>query len=32
MPDETQNKIIEAAMNLIMERGYSATTTKDIAA
>lgn len=32
MLDETQNKIIEAAMNLIMERGYSATTTKDIAA
>lgn len=32
MPDETRNKIIESAMNLIMERGYSATTTKDIAA
>lgn len=31
MFDETQNKIIHAAMNLIMERGYSATTTKDIA-
>lgn len=29
--DETQNKIIHAAMSLIMERGYSATTTKDIA-
>ena len=32
MLDETQNKIIESTMNLIMERGYSATTTKDIAA
>lgn len=31
MLDETQNKIVEATMNLIMERGYSATTTKDIA-
>lgn len=31
MFDETQNKIIHAAMDLIMERGYSATTTKDIA-
>ncbi|MGN0158941.1 MAG: TetR/AcrR family transcriptional regulator [Brotaphodocola sp.] len=31
MYDETQKKIINAAMNLIMERGYSATTTKDIA-
>lgn len=31
MFDETQNKIIHATMNLIMERGYSATTTKDIA-
>lgn len=30
--DETQNKIITAAMTLIMERGYTATTTKDIAA
>ncbi len=29
--DETQNKIIHATMNLIMERGYSSTTTKDIA-
>ncbi|MGI6070959.1 MAG: TetR/AcrR family transcriptional regulator [Blautia sp.] len=32
MFDETQNKIIQAAMTLLMERGYSATTTKDIAA
>lgn len=31
MFDETQNRIISAAMNLIMERGYSGTTTKDIA-
>ena len=31
MFDETQNKIIRAAMKLVMERGYSATTTKDIA-
>ncbi|MDE6761018.1 MAG: TetR/AcrR family transcriptional regulator [Lachnospiraceae bacterium] len=31
MLDETQNKIIEAAMELLMERGYSASTTKDIA-
>lgn len=31
MFDETQNKIIHAAMELIMERGYSDTTTKDIA-
>lgn len=31
MYDETQNKIINAAMKLIMERGYSAATTKDIA-
>ena len=31
MMDETQSKIIESTMNLIMERGYSATTTKDIA-
>lgn len=31
MFDETQNRIINATMNLIMERGYSATTTKDIA-
>ena len=32
MMDETQSKIIESTMNLIMERGYSATKTKDIAA
>lgn len=31
MFDEIQNKIIDATMNLIMERGYTATTTKDIA-
>ena len=31
MYDETQMKIINATMNLIMEKGYSATTTKDIA-
>lgn len=31
MFDETQSKIIHATMELIMERGYSATTTKDIA-
>ncbi|MDD6211669.1 MAG: TetR/AcrR family transcriptional regulator [Clostridiales bacterium] len=31
MYDETQCKIINAAMNLIMEKGYSSTTTKDIA-
>ncbi|MGN1317797.1 MAG: helix-turn-helix domain-containing protein [Lachnospirales bacterium] len=31
MLDKTKNKIIDAAMSLIMERGYSATTTKDIA-
>ncbi|MDO5351036.1 MAG: TetR/AcrR family transcriptional regulator [Lachnospiraceae bacterium] len=31
MYDETQMKIIDAAMNLVMERGYSSTTTKDIA-
>lgn len=29
--DETQSKIINGAMELIMERGYAATTTKDIA-
>ena len=29
--DETSLKIITAAMNLMMEQGYSATTTKDIA-
>lgn len=31
MFDETQTNIINAAMNLIMEKGYTATTTKDIA-
>ncbi len=31
MFDETQNKIIDATMNLIMEKGYASTTTKDIA-
>ena len=31
MSDETRKKIIDAAMALIMERGYSLTTTKDIA-
>ena len=31
MTDETQQKIIDAAMNLIMEKGYSQTTTKEIA-
>lgn len=31
MFDETQEKIIEATMNLIMEKGYGGTTTKDIA-
>lgn len=31
MFDETQSKILNAAMTLIMEKGYSATTTKDIA-
>lgn len=31
MFDETQNKIINATMSLIMEKGYTATTTKDIA-
>ena len=31
MFDETQKKIIDAAMALVMERGYTATTTKDIA-
>lgn len=29
--DETSMKIMNAAMNLIMEQGYTATTTKDIA-
>lgn len=31
MLDETQLKIIDAAMSLIMERSYPSTTTKDIA-
>ena len=31
MYDETQKKILNAAMALIMENGYTATTTKDIA-
>jgi len=31
MFDETQNKIINATMSLIMEKGYTVTTTKDIA-
>ena len=31
MFDETQNKILNATMSLIMEKGYTATTTKDIA-
>lgn len=31
MIDETQKKIINATMELVMERGYSLTTTKDIA-
>lgn len=31
MFDETQSKIINATMNLVMEKGYSSTTTKDIA-
>lgn len=31
MFDETQNKIINATMDLIMEKGYASTTTKDIA-
>ncbi|MGN1084183.1 MAG: TetR/AcrR family transcriptional regulator [Lachnospiraceae bacterium] len=31
MFDETQNRIIDATMELVMERGYSLTTTKDIA-
>ena len=31
MYDETQKKIIDATMNLVMEKGYSAMTTKDIA-
>lgn len=31
MYDDTGMKIINATMNLVMERGYSSTTTKDIA-
>ncbi|SCJ81705.1 DNA-binding transcriptional repressor AcrR [uncultured Eubacterium sp.] len=31
MIDETREKIINATMNLVMDRGYSLTTTKDIA-
>lgn len=31
MYDQTQLKIIQATMNLIMIKGYSSTTTKDIA-
>lgn len=31
MYDETQKKIMDAAMNLILEHGYPGTTTKDIA-
>lgn len=31
MFDDTQNKIINAAMSLVMEKGYTSTTTKDIA-
>lgn len=31
MYDETQNRIIDATMSLIMEKGYTVTTTKDIA-
>ena len=31
MFDETQNKILNSTMMLIMEKGYTATTTKDIA-
>lgn len=31
MFDETQEKIMEAAMELIMEKGYGAATTKEIA-
>ena len=31
MYDETQKKIIDATMKLVMEKGYTATTTKDIA-
>lgn len=31
MLDETQNRILNSTMELIMEKGYGATTTKDIA-
>ena len=31
MFDETQIKILNATMTLVMEKGYTATTTKDIA-
>jgi len=31
MFDETQNKILNATMSLVMEKGYAVTTTKDIA-
>ncbi len=31
MYDETQKKIVNSTMMLIMEKGYTATTTKDIA-
>lgn len=31
MFDETQTKILDATMQLVMEKGYTATTTKDIA-
>lgn len=31
MIDETKEKIINATMNLVMDRGYAQTTTKDIA-
>ena len=31
MFDETQMKILNATMSLVMEKGYTATTTKDIA-
>lgn len=31
MYDETQMKIIEATMSLIMEKGYASTTTREIA-
>ncbi len=31
MPEETRKKILEAAMNLMSIKGYTATTTKEIA-